>query len=136
MRTNLQRKIYVPQISGFFDELNGVTTPNQVKSIEKSSGQKIRLLSLEETKRQAEVETEAIFANMPEDAMMNHEILEAISSSNAKQDRLDLTFNPQIVDLDTTGENMATQETTNDDSLIEPMVTIMQQDEEDLIACM
>jgi len=49
---------------------------------------------------------------------------------------LDFIFNPQIVDLDTTGENMATQETTNDDSLIEPMVTIMQQDEEDLIACM
>ncbi len=38
--------------------------------MEKKSGQKVKLMSLEEAARQSEVEKEVMLSNMPEDAIM------------------------------------------------------------------
>ncbi len=69
-QTNKQQKSNKQQVVGSFNELDGIVTEAQVKSMEKKSGQKVKLMSLEEAARQSEVEKEVMLSNMPEDAIM------------------------------------------------------------------
>ena len=39
------------QVVGFFDELNGVLTPDQAKQMQRNSGQKVKIVSMEEAAR-------------------------------------------------------------------------------------
>ena len=58
------------QVVGSFDELNGVLTPAQCKQIQSKSGQKVKLVSLQEAAQHAQAENEALLKGMPEDAAM------------------------------------------------------------------
>ena len=56
---------------GTFNEVDGgILTPEQVKLLEKRSGKKVKLVSLEEAARQQEEEKEALLYGMPEDAAL------------------------------------------------------------------
>ena len=53
-----------------FNEIDGILTPEQAKLLEKRSGKKVKLVSLEEAARQEEEEKEALLHGMPEDAAL------------------------------------------------------------------
>ena len=59
-------------VVGYFDELNGITTRDEVKTI-----------SHIEATKQAEVENQAILSSMPEDATMNFNQLDASPSETS-----------------------------------------------------